>query len=307
MNKIILNPLVSVIIPTLNRAHTLPRAINSILDQTYTNWELIIIDNYSSDNTDEIVSTFKDNRINYLKNPIRHLSISRNIGIRASKGLYIALLDSDDWWLPTKLEFSIKELNKGYQFIYHDLFRIYPQPKLFNFLFFKKLKTRSLKKDVFLDLFLNSNAINVSSVVFTRVLFNKVNGFQEITFLRNCEDYDCWLRMALQTNKFKRIKECLGNYEMALDSMSNDKLRIIAFEYLLSTYIKYLPSYLGREPGHIYSSLAISYMRVNNFKKALLYSRKCIFSSSNLLPKVKSISVVIIVLIKFLFRQFFIK
>ncbi len=93
--------LVSVVIPTYNHARFLGRALQSVMDQTYKNWEVIIIDNHSQDNTDEIVEAFKDPRITLLKihnNGV--IAASRNMGIRAAKGEWIAFLDSDDHWYP---------------------------------------------------------------------------------------------------------------------------------------------------------------------------------------------------------------
>lgn len=97
--------LVSVTLPTYNRAYILKRAIDSVLFQTYKNIELVIIDDFSSDNTKEIVKSYKDKRIRYLQN-IKNLggAESRNVGIKVAKGDYIAFQDSDDEWLPNKLE-----------------------------------------------------------------------------------------------------------------------------------------------------------------------------------------------------------
>jgi glycosyltransferase involved in cell wall biosynthesis len=91
------SPLVSVVIPTYNHARYLGRALQSVLDQTYKNWEAIVIDNHSTDNTAELIASFADQRITYLKihnNGV--IAASRNAGIRAAKGEWLAFLDSDD-------------------------------------------------------------------------------------------------------------------------------------------------------------------------------------------------------------------
>ena len=108
MNK---KPTVSVIIPTYNRAHLVGRAIQSVLEQTYKDFELIVIDDGSNDNTEYIIKEFqkKDKRIKYIaykKN--KGGSAARNAGIKSSKGEYIAFLDSDDEWLSEKLEKQIR-------------------------------------------------------------------------------------------------------------------------------------------------------------------------------------------------------
>ena len=98
-------PNVSVIIPTFNRANLVGRSIKSVLDQTYCDFELIVVDDGSIDNTEEVVKAFSDPRIRYMKHEKnRGLSAARNTGIKAATGEYIAFQDSDDEWLPNRLE-----------------------------------------------------------------------------------------------------------------------------------------------------------------------------------------------------------
>jgi glycosyltransferase involved in cell wall biosynthesis len=98
-----MNDLVTVVIPTFNRARSLGRAIDSVLAQTYTNFELIVVDDGSTDNTPELLARFA-NRIQVIRQPNSGPSVARNTGIRAARGKFIAFLDSDDEWLPEKLE-----------------------------------------------------------------------------------------------------------------------------------------------------------------------------------------------------------
>jgi glycosyltransferase involved in cell wall biosynthesis len=101
-------PLVSIIIPTYNRAHLIGETIQSVIDQTYAHWELIIVDDGSEDNTKEVVNRFGDTRIKYLRvERCGSLGKLRNQGIRMSNGAYIALLDSDDLWVNEKLSFQM--------------------------------------------------------------------------------------------------------------------------------------------------------------------------------------------------------
>ena len=92
--------LFTIIIPTYNRAHIISNSIKSIINQTYQNWELVIIDDGSSDNTEEIISSFNDDRIKYFYKKNEERSIARNVGIDKSKGEYISFLDDDDYYLP---------------------------------------------------------------------------------------------------------------------------------------------------------------------------------------------------------------
>ena len=114
--------LVSIIMPTYNCARFIRESIDSVLAQTYTNWELIIVDDSSTDNTAEMVANFNDPRIHYLRNEQNEgAALTRNKALRAAKGRYIAFLDSDDLWHPDKLERQIAFMEQnGYAFTYHE-------------------------------------------------------------------------------------------------------------------------------------------------------------------------------------------
>ena len=115
-----MSDLVSIIMPSYNTAEYIGESIKSVLNQTYSNWELIIVDDCSNDNTDEIVASFNDERIKYIKNEKNSgAAISRNRALREAKGKWIAFLDSDDLWMPEKLEKQISFMeNNGYSFSY---------------------------------------------------------------------------------------------------------------------------------------------------------------------------------------------
>lgn len=112
--------LVSIIMPTYNCGRFIAESINSVLSQTYTNWELLIVDDCSADNTAEVVASFKDPRILYQRNEHNSgAAVTRNTALRLAKGKYIAFLDSDDLWMPEKLERQIAFMEKnGYAFSY---------------------------------------------------------------------------------------------------------------------------------------------------------------------------------------------
>lgn len=136
------SPLVSIVIPTYNRANLVGESIRSVLNQTYTNWELIIIDDGSQDNTLEIVSAFVDSRIRYFF--IEHCGIFgkvRNEGLKISKGDYVAFLDSDDLWSPDKLEIQLDLMTQYPEafFVFNNIrifgTRQYPSPPDYDELF----------------------------------------------------------------------------------------------------------------------------------------------------------------------------
>ena len=115
-----MNELVSIIMPSYNTAAYIADSIRSVQAQTYENWELIIVDDCSTDDTDAMVASFSDNRIRYLKNPVNSgAAVSRNYALREAKGKWIAFLDSDDLWEPEKLEKQIRFMREhGYAFSY---------------------------------------------------------------------------------------------------------------------------------------------------------------------------------------------
>lgn len=105
-------PFFSIIIPLYNRAHLIERAVNSVIDQTFTDWELIIVDDCSTDGSWKLINTFQDKRINVLRNDTNsERCISRNNGIKASTGQYICFLDSDDYHLPHHLDFIFNRIS----------------------------------------------------------------------------------------------------------------------------------------------------------------------------------------------------
>ena len=107
----VIDGLVSIIMPSWNTAKFIAETIQSVIDQTYQNWELLIVDDCSTDNTDEIVASFKDDRIKYFHNEKNSgAALTRNRAMREAQGEWIAFLDSDDLWMPKKLEKQIAQL-----------------------------------------------------------------------------------------------------------------------------------------------------------------------------------------------------
>ena len=123
--------LVSVIMPSWNTAGFIAESIRSVTDQTYTKWELIIVDDSSTDNTDEVVASFHDDRIRYFKNEKNMgAALTRNRALREARGEWIAFLDSDDLWKPKKLENQLAFMKEnGFVFSYHEYEKIDEESK----------------------------------------------------------------------------------------------------------------------------------------------------------------------------------
>ncbi len=191
--------------------------ISSVINQTYTNWELIIVDNNSTDNSSLVIDGFKDQRI--LKLNINNNGIvakSRNMAINVAKGEWIAFLDSDDFWFAEKLEKCLKDC-KNVDLIYHDM-------KLFkaetNAMINRGKKSRTLQSPVFKDLLINGNTLLNSSVLIRKVILNKVNGLNEDREMVTCEDYNLWLKISKETERFLHIPEKLGYYTIHNQGLS---------------------------------------------------------------------------------------
>ena len=164
-----MNPRFSVIIPTYNQAQFLQKAIQSVIDQTYKDWEMIIVDNYSTDNTHEIVSSFNNSNIQYLKiNNMGIIAKSRTRGIVESKGRYIAFLDSDDYWYPNKLEVINNYLNTENSFICHSEKWIYLNDDSKS----KIVHYGPKRMANYFSLLFNGNCISTSAVVVLRYLLH---------------------------------------------------------------------------------------------------------------------------------------
>jgi len=204
-----MKPFFTVIIPTYNNADIIGDTINSVLNQTFSDFELIIIDDGSTDNTKEKVLSYKDDRITYTK--IENFggpSKPRNIGISISRSDWICFLDSDDTWNSDKLEVCHKYINPETDFIYHKV-------KVVGSYFLntsRYMGTKELNKPILKDLLLKGNCIVNSSVVVRKSILNKVNNINESRKMIATEDFNTWLKISRITQKFIYIPLVLGNY-----------------------------------------------------------------------------------------------
>jgi len=208
---------VSVIIPTYNRAHLLTQAIDSVLAQTFKDFELIVVDNYSSDNTESVIKSYDDRRIRYFKNQNNGLvSVNRNYGIQKSRGEYIAFLDDDDLWLPEKLEKQVKLLdsNKELGLVYSDIHIIGSNGNLLKDTYFHSVKP--FRGNVFNELLI-ANFIGSLTVVVRKEALSKVGVF-DLKYII-AQDYDLWLRIA-ECYPVDFIEQPLAEYRLHVESAS---------------------------------------------------------------------------------------
>lgn len=226
--------LVSIILPTYNRAHEIKRAINSILGQTYQNFEVLVIDNHSTDETLEFIQQFNDPRIKIFK--VHNQGViarSRNLGITKATGSYVAFLDSDDWWHREKLSYSVAQLQSGADLVFHDLYIVKQEDSIQQW---HTANTHNLAAPVFDDLFLKGRVLNNSSVVVRKHFLDAINGFSENPDLVGAEDLDGWLRIARLTDRFSRIPKTLGYYWLGGGNVTNAERVTMYIKVLIERY-----------------------------------------------------------------------
>ncbi|NKB35374.1 MAG: glycosyltransferase [Pseudomonadales bacterium] len=223
---------VSVVIPTYNRKETLCQAIDSVLEQTHTAHEIIVVDDGSDDGTEETIkANYPDTR--YLYHANRGVSYSRNRGVEAASGNWIAFLDNDDTWLPKKLELQISALqeNPEYQLCHTEEIWIRNGVRVNQM---NKHKKRG--GDIYLDC-LKLCVISPSSVLLSKELFEQVGGFDES--LPACEDYDLWLRICAQQAVLFLETPLLTKYGGHEDQLSRkywgmDRFRVQALNKMMN-------------------------------------------------------------------------
>lgn len=212
-------PAVSVVIPTYNHAQFLQAALQSVLAQTCAAWEAIIVNNFSQDNTIEIVAAFNDPRIrlvNFRNQGI--IAASRNHGLRLACADLIAFLDSDDLWYPRKLERCLARLGEGYDLVCHG----------------ERWLGGGQDREVFYGpgprasyqaLLFEGNCLSTSAVVVQRKIIEAVGGFREDADIVTAEDYDLWLRLARAGARIGFVREILGEYRIHSGNQSGAVLR----------------------------------------------------------------------------------
>lgn len=220
--------LVSVIIPTYNHARFLDRALRSVISQTYPWFEIIVVDNHSTDHTDQVVANYSDSRIRYLKTKNQGvIAKSRNIGLEAAKGKWIAFLDSDDWWRHDKLEVCLRSVSGDVDLLHHDLEIVHTQEiSWWKKWWSKRSRSSQLETPVLKSLLLGGNIISNSSVLVRRDLLHRVGGINDSKEMIAAEDYNTWLRVALVTDKFLYVRQTLGSYRVHSEAASRKNMSI---------------------------------------------------------------------------------
>jgi len=228
-------PKVSVIIPTYNRAHLIARAIQSVLNQTYQDFEIIVVDDGSTDNTEEVVKGFNDGRIRYIQHEKnKGEAAARNTGIKAARGEYIASQDSDDEWLPEKLRKQMevfKSASSRVGVVYTGFWRIKDNKKVYTPSSNIKPKEGDIHKNL-----LKENFIGTPVTLIKKECFHKVGMFNET--LPHLVDWEIWIRIS-KYYQFRCIDEPLLISYYTPDSISADRNALVrARKFILDKYFE---------------------------------------------------------------------
>ena len=236
------NPLVSVVVPVFNMEKHIEETLLSIQNQSYTFFEVLVIDDYSTDATKSIIEKFvkSDSRFTYIKTlqNSNKPAVPRNIGLKHAKGKYVAFLDHDDIWFGKKIERQIRVLENRpdlamvhshlWDFTERSKFRglvLLPNP-------FRRLASHELLR--------KHNVVQCSSTLILTEVLKELNGFDERIELRAIEDYQLWLRLS-ENYKIAYISEIHGLYRNSLNSTSTQVALSLKHEYLdthMGTIIK---------------------------------------------------------------------
>ncbi|MCW6035355.1 glycosyltransferase [Spirulina subsalsa FACHB-351] len=231
-------PLVSVVIPTYNRAYILERTIQTVLSQTYQNFEIIVVDDASTDNTPQLMKRWADSRIQYIRyEPNRGVCVARNIGMNTAQGEYIALLDSDDQWSSQKLEKQLSGFNKpevGAVYCWSYFIGIFNE--------IKRLRISEARGNLRENLLYRNFIGSASTIMFKREVLEKGIYFNpELPF---CEDWDFFIQLA-KHYEFEVIREGLLYYS---DDLGQKDRATTKSSMITEGFIKFLNHYHTQLP-----------------------------------------------------------
>lgn len=249
--------MVSVIIPSYNRENTIVRAVNSVLNQTYKDIEVIVVDDCSKDRTLELLSSIKDERLKFFKlEKNSGACVARNFGIEKANGEFIAFQDSDDEWLPEKLEKQMKvfESNSDVDLVFCQFTKIIKE----NTSVFPPLESGIITRKVLLE----------KSYISTQTIIGRKECFNTIKFdpkMPRLQDHDLVIRLS-KKYRFYFVNEPLVNMYVQDDSISQNIKKLIDAEYLLLT--KYSEEVASFPEFKYYNLTIFAVMKRRNKMKA---------------------------------------
>ena len=272
---------VSVIVPTFNHAKFLSQALQSIIEQSHQNWEAIIVNNFSTDDTSQIIESFNEPRfkvVNFQNNGV--IAASRNEGIRRSSAPFIAFLDSDDMWYSEKLSRCLVELEGGNDLVCHGERWVSADTRQRNIVYGPSSSATHDK------LPFRGNCLSTSATIVRRDILNQVGGFSEDSTFTTAEDYELWLKISQITSGFIFLDEILGEYRRHELGASSSVLRHLNAELaVVNSHISLAQKRdifsfkaRNRKAKAIYSA-GRTCMRVKEYRLASSFFLRAIFKS----------------------------
>ena len=281
----------SIIVPTFNRVKKLKIAINSVIKQTYQNWELIIVDNKSTDNTKHLVNSYNNKKIFFYEIDNQGvIAKSRNFGIEKSFGEYLCFLDSDDWWDKDKLKFVNLAAKQGYSFIYHDHYVSSPRRLISK----RNIKNKSLNNPIFNSFIEHGQPFATSSVTVKKDIFEKIGFFDTDRKYIAWEDFDAWIRLSQITNSFYKVDKSLSTINIDNENILGDKLKIKNTYLFLNKYVKKS----HKIPNWCFYNILVAEYNLSNFKEVKKILNKITFFKLNLVKKINYIKILLFTIFK---------
>lgn len=217
-----LQPLISIVIPAYNRWKFLQHAVASVIAQTYINWELVVVDDGSTDGTKEGIQSLHDKRIHVFSVPhCGNVAVLRNAGVTAGTGEWVSFLDSDDVWVPEKLEIQVQFLQQQKKLWGYGGFELIDETG--QSIPARNRKYVAISGWITKELLTNKAAATIGSLMISRKLFEELDGFDSNPELVFREDYELVLRLSLKTEAaalpglLVRIREHPGRSTNAID------------------------------------------------------------------------------------------
>jgi glycosyltransferase involved in cell wall biosynthesis len=280
-------PLFSIIIPTYNRAHFIDKTIDSLLKQQYTNYEIIVVDDGSTDNTEAVVKKYLSPNFTYVKKQNGERAVARNFGAVMAKGEYINFFDSDDLAYPNHLEEAISLINK------------YQQPEWFHLSF-----ETATPQGVISQRMENNTAATLNQLlclgnslscngIFIRKDIALQNKFNEDRQLSASEDYELWCRLAARFPLYysNTVTSVVVNHDMRSMNINGEPLlkRLNLLVYYLSNdkqVVQYFGKNFNKIQMHVYSYIAVSLADQRRFKlTSIKYLLKALKRSTIMVTK----------------------
>lgn len=285
-------PFFSIVIPTYNRKEVLFKNLLSLENQTFRDFEVVVSDDGSNDGSYDLISSYCFNYdLKYIFSdnwggPAK----PRNLGINSSNGRWICFLDSDDFWFNNKLEIIYNRIridSFNINFIYHHNLRLSNNQNSVIF------PSRPISLSTLLS---SGNSIYLSSVCVSKMILSQIDGFSENPRFIGVEDYDLYIRLALNGCSFKYVTNTLGIYTIGHDNLSSDFLRQIEkVDYLLHEHVSRMDlnnseQYMGKVDSLIDYMYGNYFTDKNDYLNAKIYFKKVfLYRTSSFLLKSKSL------------------